>query len=106
MDHLSGTVVNGRTYHLERDWAKLDKESHPSAHSVRRKRMRKFSAHLVLIAVCLCHAHSFAEQIVMSNGDRLSGLIVKSDGKELVIKTEFAGEVTVQCGMVKRSWGR
>jgi hypothetical protein len=32
----------------------------------------------------------------MSNGDRPSGLIVKSDGKELVIKTEFAGEVIVQ----------
>jgi hypothetical protein len=58
--------------------------------------MRRFSAPVVLIALCLCHPHSLADQIVMSNGDRLSGLIVKSDGKELVIKTEFAGEVTVQ----------
>jgi len=40
--------------------------------------------------------HSFADQVVMSNGDRLSGLIIKSDAKALVIKTEFAGEVTVQ----------
>ena len=38
----------------------------------------------------------FADQITLQNGDRLSGTIVKSDGKELVIKTEFAGEVTVQ----------
>ena len=38
----------------------------------------------------------FADQITLQNGDRLSGTIVKSDDKELVIKSEFAGEVTVQ----------
>ena len=32
----------------------------------------------------------------MKNGDRLTGTIVKSDAKTLLIKTEFAGEVTVQ----------
>lgn len=38
----------------------------------------------------------FADQVVLKNGDRLSGTIEKSDDKSLVIKTEFAGEVTVQ----------
>lgn len=38
----------------------------------------------------------WADQIVLKNGDRLTGTILKSDEKELVIKTEFAGEVTVQ----------
>jgi putative salt-induced outer membrane protein YdiY len=38
----------------------------------------------------------FADQITLKNGDRLTGTIEKSDDKELVIKTEFAGEVTVQ----------
>ena len=38
----------------------------------------------------------FADQITLSNGDRLTGTITKSDAKSLVIKTEFAGEVTVQ----------
>jgi hypothetical protein len=38
----------------------------------------------------------FADQIVLKNGDRLTGTIEKSDGTSLVIKTEFAGEVTVQ----------
>jgi len=33
---------------------------------------------------------------VLKNGDRLSGTIIKSDGKALVIKTDYAGEVTVQ----------
>jgi putative salt-induced outer membrane protein YdiY len=43
----------------------------------------------------------FADQIVLSNGDRLTGSIIKSDTKTLVIKTEFAGEVTVQWPAVR-----
>jgi putative salt-induced outer membrane protein YdiY len=38
----------------------------------------------------------FADQVVLKNGDRLTGSIEKSDEKSLIIKTEFAGEVTVQ----------
>jgi putative salt-induced outer membrane protein len=37
----------------------------------------------------------FADQITLKNGDRLSGTIVKSDGKTLVLHTEFAGDVTL-----------
>lgn len=37
----------------------------------------------------------FADQVTLKNGDRLTGTIIKSDGKTLVIKTEFAGEVTM-----------
>jgi hypothetical protein len=44
-----------------------------------------------------CSVHSLiADQIVLKNGDRLTGTIEKSDDKSLVMKTEFAGEVTVQ----------
>src|ERR1700677_3531695 len=39
---------------------------------------------------------AFADQITLNNGDRLSGTIVKSDGKTLVLHTEFAGDVTVK----------
>ena len=38
----------------------------------------------------------FADQITLKNGDRLSGTVVKSDGKTLVLHTEFAGDVTLQ----------
>jgi putative salt-induced outer membrane protein len=38
----------------------------------------------------------FADQITLKNGDRLTGTILKSDAKVLVIKTEAAGEVSVQ----------
>ncbi|MFN7934366.1 MAG: DUF481 domain-containing protein [Bryobacteraceae bacterium] len=37
-----------------------------------------------------------ADQIVLKNGDRLTGAIVKSDKKSLTLKTEFAGTVEVQ----------
>jgi len=36
-----------------------------------------------------------ADRIVLKNGDRLSGEIVESDEAELVIKTQFAGEVKI-----------
>ncbi|MBS1828768.1 MAG: DUF481 domain-containing protein [Acidobacteria bacterium] len=37
-----------------------------------------------------------ADQIVLKNGDRLTGSIIKSDKKSLTLKTEFAGTVEVQ----------
>ena len=48
------------------------------------------------IFILLAPTLVLADQIVLKNGDRLSGTIVKSDAKSLVIKSEFAGEVTVQ----------
>jgi len=43
----------------------------------------------------------FADQIVLTNGDRITGQILKSDDKELVIKSEYAGEITVQWPAVR-----
>jgi hypothetical protein len=37
-----------------------------------------------------------ADQITLKNGDHLTGTVVKSDGKILVLHTEFAGDVTLQ----------
>jgi putative salt-induced outer membrane protein YdiY len=37
-----------------------------------------------------------ADRIVLKNGDRLTGKIVKADGKSLVLATESAGEITIQ----------
>src|ERR1700687_4635335 len=49
-----------------------------------------------LIAFLGLASLGFADQITLKNGDRLSGTVVKSDGKTLVLHTEFAGDVTVQ----------
>ena len=40
-------------------------------------------------------ALAFAGQVTMKNGDRLSGAVVKSDGKSLVLKSDLAGLVTI-----------
>jgi putative salt-induced outer membrane protein YdiY len=59
--------------------------------------------HLSFAFFCLVAFHSIvmlADQVVLKNGDRLSGTILESDSKILVIKTEFAGEVTIQWAAV------
>jgi hypothetical protein len=37
-----------------------------------------------------------ADQVTLKNGDQLTGSIIKADVKTLLIKTKFAGDVTVQ----------
>ena len=54
-----------------------------------------------VIAVLLLSSVMFADQVVLKNGDRLTGTIVKSDDKNLVIKTDMAGEVTVALASVQ-----
>ena len=55
---------------------------------------------LVVAAILMVSPSVFADQITLKNGDRLSGDIVRSDEKSLVIRSEFAGEVTVQWAAV------
>jgi putative salt-induced outer membrane protein YdiY len=52
----------------------------------------------VLTAVVLgvLAIYASADQLTLKNGDRLTGTIVKSDAKTVLIKTEFSGDVTVQ----------
>jgi len=56
-------------------------------------RKTEFVALLVFLGLA---SAAFADQITLKNGDRLTGTIVKSDGKTLVLHTEFAGDVTLQ----------
>ncbi|MFY9646039.1 MAG: DUF481 domain-containing protein [Terriglobales bacterium] len=39
---------------------------------------------------------AFADQIVLKNGDKITGSITKSDGKILVIHTDAAGDITLK----------
>jgi putative salt-induced outer membrane protein len=55
-----------------------------------------------LAFLLLSCASAFADQIILKNGDRLTGTITKSDDKTLLIKTEFAGDVTVQWPAVQQ----
>lgn len=60
------------------------------------------SSLVVLCLAALSWSSAFADQIVLKNGDRLTGTIEKSDDTSLVIKSEFAGEVTVQWGAIQQ----
>jgi putative salt-induced outer membrane protein YdiY len=50
---------------------------------------------LLTLAFALTVEGALADQITMKNGDRLTGKIVKSDGKTLVIITPYASEIAV-----------
>ena len=57
--------------------------------------MRRTALLLILFG-SLFGSRLFADQIILKNGDRLTGTILKSDSKILVLKTEAAGEVSIQ----------
>lgn len=51
---------------------------------------------LSLLSLCAIAAlTAWADQITLKNGDRLTGKIVKFEGKNLLLKSELAGDVTV-----------
>ncbi len=57
--------------------------------------MLRKSLFVALVVLLAFTPAVLADQITLKNGDRLSGKIVKSDGKTLVLHTEFAGDVTI-----------
>jgi len=48
---------------------------------------------LILLAFSLV---AFADQVTLTNGDRLTGYILRSDTKTLLLKTDNVGEVTIK----------
>lgn len=54
----------------------------------------KFLAVLSLVCLGLC-AQVLADEVKLKNGDRVTGSIVKADGKTLTIKTDYAGVITI-----------
>jgi len=51
---------------------------------------------LTVLSLLLIACSARADQVVLKNGDRLTGKIVSGDGKTLLLKSEFAGDVTIQ----------
>ena len=46
--------------------------------------------------LCVSAAATRADQVTLKNGDRLTGTIISSDAKTMLIKTDLAGDVNVQ----------
>ena len=61
------------------------------------RQLTNFIAVIVLISA----VPAVADQVALKNGDRLTGTIVQSDGKTLVLHTEYAGDITVKWDSVK-----
>lgn len=55
--------------------------------------MRKYCG---LVLFLVFGTQLFADQLVLSNGDRLTGTITKMDDKGLVLKTDYADDITIQ----------
>src|ERR1039457_7077054 len=53
------------------------------------------------LLVCLGASAAWADQVVMKNGDRVTGSIIKKDGKNLTIKTDHFGVVTTSWDQVE-----
>jgi len=56
---------------------------------------------LALISFLGLSSFLFADRVTLKNGDRLTGTVVKSDGKTLVLHTDAAGDVTIQFGAIQ-----
>lgn len=50
---------------------------------------------LMAAVLCALAVVASADQVTLKNGDRLSGTIISSDGKTMLIKTDLAGDVNV-----------
>ena len=62
--------------------------------------LRRFELFTLIVLLGLSPA-LFADQVTLKNGDRLTGTVVKSDGKTLVLHTEAAGDVTIQFAAIQ-----
>jgi putative salt-induced outer membrane protein YdiY len=54
--------------------------------------VRPLRTFVALLVIC---ASALADQVSLKNGDRLTGTITKSDGKSLILHTDYAGDVTL-----------
>lgn len=61
--------------------------------------LRKFNLG-ILIFLLAVGSLAFADEVTVKNGDRLNGKIVKSDGKTLVLHTDFAGDLTIDLSQI------
>src|SRR5438105_12795063 len=55
-------------------------------------KMRLRTCFLSIILAC---GWAWADQVTLKNGDRLTGSLVRFDGKNVMLKSELAGEVTM-----------
>lgn len=56
----------------------------------------------ICLVLCLAAATAAADQVELTNGDRLTGTVVRKDGDQLVLQTTYAGEIKIAWSSVAR----
>jgi putative salt-induced outer membrane protein len=54
-----------------------------------------------LVAVFALSSLLLGDQVTLKNGDRLTGTVVKADGKTLVLHTDAAGDITLKMDLIQ-----
>src|SRR5262245_46239265 len=63
--------------------------------------MRAFPGVVLLGAIVLAARFAAADEVFFVNGDRLTGKIISATDGKLVLKTDAAGEITIDLAKVK-----
>lgn len=65
--------------------------------------MSKFICSLLTVGVLIFGSLPvFADEVLLKNGDRITGKIVSRDGENIVLETQYAGAVTIAAGHVEK----
>src|SRR3954469_16957295 len=56
---------------------------------------------LLVCTLLFSAGFALAEQVTLTNGDRITGSVAKADDKTLVLKTELAGTIEIQWTAIK-----
>jgi putative salt-induced outer membrane protein len=60
---------------------------------------------LIIASLVLLCASAFADQVVLTNGDRLTGVIKKFDDQKLYLKTDYSDEIVIKWSAVNKIVG-
>jgi hypothetical protein len=67
-----------------------------------RKTLFFFVGSFTLALLLISAGPLFADEILLENGDRLTGTVLKLEGGKLTLKTDYAGEVQIPVEKIKK----
>ncbi len=61
-----------------------------------------FVGSFAMALLLICAGQLFADEILLENGDRLTGTVLKLEGGKLTLKTDYAGEIQIPVEKIKK----
>jgi len=65
-------------------------------------KIRNFGQFMLIMSLMGFAASAMADEVILKNGDRLSGTVVTKADDKLVFKTKYAGEIKIDWAEVSR----